>query len=388
MKTFSSLHLLAALGVLGAATNASAQVDTSQWKCTSCPYPKGTTGSVDVGVGDVTDSSQKFGDYTGLDRQGAFAILDGTVSRRGDDGYYADLSAADLGLDTRRLFGQAGREGIYSLNIGYAEIPRHLTEGARTPFLGSGGNVLTLPAGFPAADQASMPLATTLQPIDIGFKYKRLDLGGTLIGGDDWSTRLSLRHDERDGTRPTAGSFFSTASQFAEPVNEKTDGAELAATYSTKRLQASLSYQFSSFRNDNAGMTWSNPFFPVVAGATTGQLGLAPDNQFQQLRGTAGYDITPTMRLTGELAYGRMTQNDAFLPPTVNTDPRADRPTPSRAIPGRQGRHVQRQRQADRDAAAGLARHRQLRPRQPRQQDAGAHLSDRHDRHDCRSDVA
>jgi MtrB/PioB family decaheme-associated outer membrane protein len=317
MKIFSSLHLLAALGVLGAATGASAQ-DTSQWKCTSCPYPKGTTGSVDVGIGDVPDSSQKFGDYTGLDRKGAFAILDGTVSRRGDDGYYADLSGADLGLDSRRLSGQAGREGLYSLNLGYAEIPRHLTEGARTPFLGNGGNVLTLPAGFPAADQASMPLGSTLQPIDIGFKYKRLDLGGTLIGGEGWSANLSLRHDERDGTRPAAGSFFSTASQLVAPVNEKTDGAELKATYSTHRLQATVSYQFSSFRNENSGLTWSNPFFPVVPGATTGQLALAPDNQFQQLRGTAGYDITPTMRLTGELAYGRMTQNDAFLAPTVN----------------------------------------------------------------------
>ena len=181
MKIFSSLHLLAALGALGAATGASAQ-DTSQWKCSSCPYPKGTTGSVDAGVGHVSDSSQKFGDYTGLDNKGAFAILEGNVSRRGDDGYYADLWAADLGLDTRRLSGQAGREGIYSLNVGYAEIPRHLTDGARTPFLGSGGSVLTLPPGFPAADTTSMPLAGTLQPIDTGFKYKRLDLGGTFFG--------------------------------------------------------------------------------------------------------------------------------------------------------------------------------------------------------------
>ena len=122
MKIFSSLHLLAALGVIGVAGTASAQqVDTSQWKCTSCPYPKGTTGSVDVGVGNVSNSSQKFGDYTGLDKKGAFLVLDGNVSRRGDDGYYADLWGADLGLDSRRLYGQAGREGLYSLNVGYAE---------------------------------------------------------------------------------------------------------------------------------------------------------------------------------------------------------------------------------------------------------------------------
>lgn len=319
MRIFSSLHLLAALGVLGTAAGASAQVDTSQWKCTACPYPKGTTGSVDAGVGHVSDSSKKFGDYTGLDENGAFLVLGGNVSHRGENGYFADLWAADLGLDSRRLTGQAGREGLYSLNVGYAEIPRHFTEGASTPFLGLGSSVLTLPPGFPAADTTGMPLAGTLQPVDIGFKYRRLDLGGTYIGEGGWSANLSLRHDERDGTRPTSGSFFSTASQFAAPVNEKTDGAELTVAYATKKLQATVSYLFSSFRNEDNSVTWSNPFFPVVAGATAGQLGLAPDNQFQQLRGTAGYDLTPTIRVSGEAAWGRMTQNDAFLAPTVNT---------------------------------------------------------------------
>jgi hypothetical protein len=171
MKTLSSLHLLAALGALGAAASASAQVDTSQWKCTSCPYPKGTTGSVDAGVGYVSDTSKKFGDYTGLDEKGAFLVLGGNVSQRGENGYFADLWGADLGLDSRQLFGQAGREGLYSLNFGYSEIPRHLTDGARTPFGGTGGSTLTLPPGFPAADTASMPLAGTLQPVDIGFKF-------------------------------------------------------------------------------------------------------------------------------------------------------------------------------------------------------------------------
>ena len=318
MRTFSSLHLLAALGVLGAAASASAQVDTSQWKCTACPYPKGTTGTVDGGVGYVSDSSPKFGDYTGLDQKGAFLELGGNISHRGENGYFADLWGADLGLDSRRLYGQAGREGRYSLNVGYAEIPRHLTEGAMTPFLGIGGSLLTLPPGFPAADTAGMPLASTLQPIDIGFKYKRLDLGGNWIGEDGWSANLSLRHDERNGTRPVSGSFFSTASQFVAPVNEKTDGAELTVAYATKKLQATVGYLFSSFRNDETGVSWSNPFFPVVAGATTGQLGVAPDNQFQQLRGTAGYDISPTIRVSGEVAYGQMTQNDSFLAPTVN----------------------------------------------------------------------
>ncbi len=317
MKIFSSLHLLAALGALGVVGSASAQ-DTSQWKCSSCPYPKGTTGSVDAGVGYVSDKSQKFGDFTGLDNKGAYGILGGNVSRRGDDGYWADLWGEDLGIDSRRLYGESGREGRYTLRVGYSEIARNFTEGASTPFIGSGGSVLTLPGGYPAFDTSGMPLATTLSPIDLGYKYKRLDVGGSVVGGRDWGYTLSYRHDERDGTKPTAGSFFSNASQFAAPVHEKTDQAEAGLSYATKKMQATLGYQFSSFRNENKSVIWTNPFVPAAAGATTGQLALAPDNQFQQIRGTFGYDFSPTTRLSAELAYGRMTQDDAFLPTTQN----------------------------------------------------------------------
>ena len=336
MKIFSPLHLLAALGVLSAAGAASAQVDTSRWKCETCPYPKGTTASVDVGAGYVSQDSPKFGDYTGLDRKGAYAVLDGTASRRGDDGYFADLTAADLGLDSRRIFGQAGREGLYSLRIGYAEIPRHLTEGAATPFLGSGGNVLTLPGGYPAGNTAGMPLAGTLQPIELGYNYKRFDLGASLVGGQEWSYRLSVRRDTRDGTKPISGSFFSTASQFAAPVNESTNQLEVGINYATKRLQATLGYQLSIYRNENDGVTWSNPFFPVVAGASTGQLALAPDNHFQQLVATAGYDITPTIRASADFAYGRMTQDAAYLAPTQNATLAPTVPAlPSQSLDGR-----------------------------------------------------
>ena len=65
-------------------------------------------------------------------------------------------------------------------------------------------------------------------------------------------------------------------------------------------VQATLGYQLSMFRNDRDALTWSNPFFPVTSGASRGQLALAPDNQFHQVLGSAGYDITPTIRVSGD----------------------------------------------------------------------------------------
>lgn len=320
MKTSKPLLLLGALGALSAAAGDADAVDTSQWKCESCPFEKeGTTGTVEVGVGATSDESAKFGDYTGLNEKGAFAIVGGTVRHRGANGTFANAEASDLGIDARSLTADAGREGVYAVRLGYSEIPRYFADGARTPFLGLGSGTLTLPTGFPAATTGAMPLATTLRDADLGYKRTRYDLGGSLIAGENWTYRVSLRHEVRDGTRPGAGSFFSSSSHLAVPVDQITDQIEAAATYFSRRFQATVGYYGSLFRNGEDSLTWANPFTPVVAGADRGQLALAPDNEFHQIMATAGYDITPKIRASGEIAFGRMTQDANYLAPTLNS---------------------------------------------------------------------
>ena len=326
MSSSSPLWLLIALGALSITIGDVAfAADPSQWTCETCPFEGASTrASVDVGVGAVSDKAAKFGDFTGLDRQGGFVILGGSARYRSKDGLFGSATASDLGLDTRSLAAELGQEGRYVLRLGYAEIPHRFTDSASTPFIGNGGAVLTLPAGFPAASTAEMPLATTLQPIDIGFKRTRLDLGASLIGSTDWTCRINVRHDVRDGTQRSAGSFFSTTSQFVAPVDQVTDQLEISASYASRRLQATLGYHASAFRNGPDALTWQNPFTAGIIGADRGQLALAPDNQFHQIRGTLGYQISPRLRASAELAVGRMTQDAPYLAATLN---------PSLAVP-------------------------------------------------------
>lgn len=325
-KTHSSLTLLATLGVLALTLPASnavvaqtAAVDTSQWKCESCPYPKGTSGAIDVGLGATTDAAARFGDYTGLDRKGAQLLLGGTLSYRGGDGYFADAEASDLGLGSRRLDVLSGREGRYSIRLGYQQIPRSFGDEMRSPFAGIGSGVLTLPAGFPAASTAAMP-ASAIVAVDPELKWQRFSLAGTLLADGGWSWHLGLRRDARDGTKPITSSFFATATQMLAPLDQVTQELEVGGRYQRGPLQASLSYTVSRFQNDASSLTWANPFFAVVAGATRGQLALAPDNTLHQLSGSAGYDWAPwKARLSGDFAVGRLTQDAAFVNPTTNS---------------------------------------------------------------------
>ena len=318
MKTYTSLFLLAALGVMSGA--ATAAVDTSAWVCESCPFPTGASGAVEVGVGHVSDPSAKFGDFTGLQKDGAHLVLGGQLSQRSAGGYWADLQADRLGLDSRTLKAQVGREGLYRLSLGYRGIPRHLGEG-QTPFLGIGGAALTLPAGFSPATAAA-----SLKPVDLSYDFERTEVGATYLGQPNWVWSVNTRRDARSGLKPVRAYATGASSQLAAPIEHSNDQVEVSGSYVTRKLQATVGYQASRFRNDHQSLSWANPFAP---GATS-QMALAPDNQFHQVFGKLGYAITPAIRASADLAVGRMTQDQDYLTtagttlPAANLDGRVD----------------------------------------------------------------
>ncbi len=325
MKTSNRLLLLGMLSALAspaaAADNATAagkgSVDTSEWKCEACKYEEGTTGSVDLGAGVVSDRSAKFGEYNGLNKKGGYFIGDGDARFRGKDGNYWNLNANNVGLDARSIDAEGGQQGRYKLLLKYDQIPHYLTNNSLTPFAGTGGASLTLPAGFPAATTALMPLATNLQQVDLGTERKRLGVGGSWFRSSEWEYAVNFRHESREGTKRSAGAFFVNASNLVEPVNYDTDQIDASASYTGGRLQAKFAYYGSSFRNASNSLTWQNPFIgPAGAGipvAGSGQLALPPDNQFHQLQGSGGFQLTDRTRATADVAVGRMSQNEGFL---------------------------------------------------------------------------
>ncbi|MCJ7839147.1 MAG: MtrB/PioB family outer membrane beta-barrel protein, partial [Burkholderiales bacterium] len=127
MKSSNQLLLLGMLSALSPAAAAGgavpAGVDISKWKCESCKFEKGTSGSVDVGAGSVSEKSAEFGQYNGLYEKGGYFIGDAEVRSRGEDGAYWNLNASNLGLDTRSVDAEGGKQGSYKLRLKYDETP-------------------------------------------------------------------------------------------------------------------------------------------------------------------------------------------------------------------------------------------------------------------------
>jgi len=296
-------------------------VDTSQWRCKFCPPTTGWSGSIEAGAGYVSDDSFRFGDYRGLEEQGAYPVAGGDVQYRGDDGDYLDLTARDLGLDARSLRAEGGRQGAYRLRLSYDGIPHFISGDARTVYSGAGTSTLTLPNGWTDASTTGgmSQLDSSLHDVTIKQKRERVGLGLDLWGGSHWRYSVDFRHDRKEGKRVQGGNFFVTSALLPVPVDYETDQVDASVGYVRDRWQVEAAYYGSFFDDGNQSVTWDNPFTPIAAGADRGRLALPPDNRFNQVMLSGAWRSRGTLAVVGRLAYGRMEQDEQFLPATINS---------------------------------------------------------------------
>ncbi len=295
-------------------------VDRSDWKCKFCVVEEGWSGEIELGAGYVSDDSYKFGEYTGLNEKGGFFIGNADMYYRDIDASYIDLTVSNLGLDSRSLSIEGGTQGKYKLFLHYDETPHFISDTGRTPYTGSGGESLNLPAGWvPANTTNAMPgLDASLQDINLATQRKRLGVGVDFTTSSPWGYAVKFSHETKEGTKQIAGSFFINAAQLAQPVDYVTDNVDASVSYKSKEWQANLAYYGSIFSNNKNRLTWQNAYTPIVAGADSGQLALPPDNLFHQFVLSAGYQLSDRSHLSGDIAVGRMEQNDSFLDATMN----------------------------------------------------------------------
>lgn len=290
------------------------------WACQFCPFESGVSSSWSLGSAFVSDDSGKFGDYSGLDDKGFYLLADGELRYWGEAGSYWELLLADLGLDSRSLALDGGRPGIYRVELSYDEIPKYRVDAAATPFLGIGGASLSLPGGWVDAGSTSgmTMLGQSISRFNIGQRRRSLGVGLAWLASGDFDYRADYRRDERTGLQALAGSFGSLSAWLPAPVDYVTDEIELAASRTWERGSFEVSFLGSDFSNRHLGLEWQNPFTPLVSGADSGRLALAPDNSAEQLRVSGNYRFGASTHLSGSFATGQLEQDDVFLSLSVN----------------------------------------------------------------------
>ncbi|OGI47904.1 MAG: hypothetical protein A2151_03345 [Candidatus Muproteobacteria bacterium RBG_16_65_34] len=305
---------------------------------------------IEIGAGSVSKDSFKFGDYRGLEESGTHGNANlRIVNRGGDDAGYLQIIGRDLGLTSRSLQIEGGTQGNFGVRLEYDELPKLHSDSYQTPFLGAGSTDLTLPSGWVrgATTTAMTQLDASMQPFDVETQRKKLGLGLTKELGRGWSLVANIKEERKEGTKLIGAMMGNSpgnprAALAPEPVDYTTDQFEALARFTSKRLQVQFGYYGSVFKNANNRLTWSNPYADSVwaapncatVGCPTGQLAQEPDSQFHQLNASGSFAFTPFTRLSGSLSAGRMTQNEEFLPYSVNPALTVTTPLPRTSLDG------------------------------------------------------
>jgi len=315
-NTALALAIASALAAVPAVAQ-DAAVDTSEWKCESCPFQTEHEADAELGVLYADEDSAKFGEYNGLDEKGAYADVNAAGGGRNESGTYYRYDLTDLGLDTREAELVFGKEGMLEATLRYDELPHRVWDTTVTPYERSGKDTLLLPSGWVQAGSTTgmTSLAGSLSDVDVGTDRTTLGAGLDYLFGSSLKLFADYSRQEIEGNKLSSASFLFAALQLPEPVDAAHDQFELGATYRWKGGFARLMWYGSVYDNSLSSLTFDNPYVPLATDTAQGRKATAPDNEAQTYS-LDGNFLLPWWQgvVSYRLAEGTMDQDQDFLP--------------------------------------------------------------------------
>lgn len=333
-----ALAVAAALGLSVARADDTnpAPPNTNSWKCEQCPFLRGYAATVEVGAQYANGADASYGRYTGIDHNAPYADAGASGQWRTPGGSYGSYDLQSLGLPSRAGYVETGQEGLFNVSLGYDGQPNRLYDTTVTPFRSPAAGQLTLPANWVSgASTATMTqLDASLAPVRIESDRRTVTLFGELFAAKDWTVYANLSHQDKTGTGVAGAAFLTDAAQLPQPINYTTNTVETGFRWTNRLASFHLAYSGSWFQDTSGSLYWQNPYVPIVPGSTHGQMALPPGNELQQVlaAGEARLPLFQATTLTYEASFGKLTQDQAFLP--VSTLPAGSLVLPEGALNG------------------------------------------------------
>jgi len=326
---YKKLVLLSLLGFIAPPSYAETEttqklnidIITKKWKCKYCPDLSDEEEQwdikLDLGLGYVSNSSYKFGEYNTLVEDGVYLDAGVNAYYRDDEANFWNIEADNLGLKNSRFDVEGGKQGTYSIKLEVDNISKHNLDTSRTPYIDGGSNQ-TLPGGWTqgANTGALTDLNSSLRDVNFSTKRRNFILGGEYITSGAWSYEAWFKRKTKEGNLPTSFGFgFNQVANLSQPVDYTTDDVELKANYRYAGFNGQIAFINSTFKNGFDRFEWDNAYNGT---ASDGQAGVAPDNSKQQILLSGNYLGIEDWQLNAMFSVARLEQNETFLPYTVN----------------------------------------------------------------------
>ena len=313
---------------------------------------KHPTSSVDFGALYSSQSSARFGQYNGLNKEGAYGL--GGIDLRGGDGYDDSKNSAlrwklkgtNLGTTSRAIDGSVSDQGKWKLNLGYDELRHNITDTFQTPLQGeTGGNNFTLPQNFGSINTANgTPSARVLTPGQANAFHtedeyttrRNGSIGTSYTFSPQLSAQIDYNHLDQSGAK-----LIGTGSQgginlaggstgraegvniLMNPTSYQTDNVNAVLNWTGDKGHLTGGYYGSLFHDDYNSLSWQSALATGASGCqgsncyVNNTMSTAPSNSLHQANLTGGYNFSSATKLAGGFSYGYNNQNESYAPTLI-----------------------------------------------------------------------
>jgi len=233
----------------------------------------------------------------------------------------AQLFGRNIGQTDMTLGLRANHPGVGDVQLRWDRIPHVFSTNSR--FLGTetSPGVYTLPN--PRPDTATLNASPYVAPVRV--QWDPVNATVTLMPSRVWDLKIEYQHIGKSGYRPMGMAFggsSNNAREINEPIDQDMNDFRISQAFTRQHFQAVVSYAYSQFINNLQSVTSDNPAATVdslKAGSASGRSALAPDNTAQTFNAVLAGNLPQHTRVTGTFSYGWRSQNQAFIPPTINS---------------------------------------------------------------------
>lgn len=277
--------------------------------------------------------SAQFREYQ--DQQPGFFGQGDLLLEDAEHSYYLGLGYDYVGSDDQTYEGRFGSLGKWGVDLQYMQFPYDYSETGQTLYLRSDSTYRLAPPlqasiqATAAAAGKSALLGRALENargvnLESMYRLGRAEAKYLLPG--DMQARIGFSAQHRNGAKPLGLGFGSPGGNFANfagQLDDWTYNANAGIDFIRDSWSLAFDYDGSFYNNEIGQLTVANPLRATnsaTAGSAFGRVSRAPDNEANTFTVTGGWKVpiaVPT-RLTGTFSYGQRTQDDDFLPHTVN----------------------------------------------------------------------
>ena len=301
--------------------------DTEKFRCKFCPEEVEANNEVNAGLVVVANNSSKFSEYRGYDGNSVSMAVDGQYQLIDEDKYFS-IKTLNAGTSNRQVEMESRRYGRYQFNLVFDQMTRFQSDSNRTVYQGVDSNTLTTPSVTNTSAISDTQDVVTLygngSQYDLKQQRNRFDVDFKKIFSSGWEGRLNYQYEKKTGLKTFGGAFsgnYNTALSviLPEPIDYVTQMATLSIGYYGSNLKLETGVKGSLFKNSNTKIQWDNIYLNNNANEPSkGQAALEPDNQFYQVYALGLLRPLSWITAKGQLSAGKMKQDQAFLPYTIN----------------------------------------------------------------------